>query len=441
MPLGPFYYDYFRSTPIYEGYYNSTKPEGLPLGELTLSGQTSPKKSHQDEFLEAMGGKKIENSCGEIDISSYIQIDKRIDHEWDVVDRATQTAKQEIQAEEDARVFKMMDDIANPSIEKIEEYKEIINQKTKEAEKLIIQNPDYMVVKRNEPAQEFYSGIWNAEYLELPKSVQEKRAIDQTAVTISEVRPVGEEIALEQPGEYVLTFDPVTSEWSSKKVEEKPKFFDSKGEVSATSLKDALQTLIKYAEILEKEEIKDVVALQKMQDNFAGGEALKHSIEKSIYFEPSYVTGGADPSAKVKQIIDSATKDELITRAINSAEGKKALAQAMAEPLRRNLNYHEIARAAFPIEQMGAAPSSLTYERTDRSQIMGSSDINELRQTITNIGGSLELKDKKKRRRRHKMVPVNPLFLFTLAAAGAGMAHATKPKVSNEDIKVRQINE
>lgn len=101
--------------------------------------------------------------------------------------------------------------------------------------------------------------------------------------------------------------------------------FNSKGEMNASSLKDALQTLVKYASILEEN--------QPSNAGLAGQPGL--SDEK---------------------------RDELISRAIMTQEGKIALAQAMANPIRRNLDYHGIARRALVVDPLpqGAMP---TYDR------------------------------------------------------------------------------
>lgn len=101
--------------------------------------------------------------------------------------------------------------------------------------------------------------------------------------------------------------------------------FNNKGELNASSLKDALQTLVKYASILEENQPSNV--------GLAGQPAL--SDEK---------------------------RDELISRAIMTQEGKIALAQAMANPIRRNLDYHGIARRALVVDPLpqGAMP---TYDR------------------------------------------------------------------------------
>lgn len=73
--------------------------------------------------------------------------------------------------------------------------------------------------------------------------------------------------------------------------------FNSKGELNASSVKEAVQVLAKYASIL--------------QDN-----------------EPSNAGLAGQPG------LSDDKRDELITRAIMTQEGKIALAQAMANPIR-----------------------------------------------------------------------------------------------------------
>ncbi len=101
--------------------------------------------------------------------------------------------------------------------------------------------------------------------------------------------------------------------------------FNNKGEMNGSNLRDALQTLVKYAAILEEN-------------------------------TPSNTGMAGQPS------LSDDKRDELVTRAIMTQEGKIALAQAMANPIRRNLDYHGIARRALVVDALaqGAYPS---YER------------------------------------------------------------------------------
>ena len=101
--------------------------------------------------------------------------------------------------------------------------------------------------------------------------------------------------------------------------------FNTQGEINASSLKDALTTLTKYASIIE--------------DN-----------------TPSNLALSGQPG-----LTDDA-RDELISRAIMSHDGKIALAQAMANPIRRNLDYQGIFRRALVVDPLpqGALP---VYDR------------------------------------------------------------------------------
>jgi len=94
--------------------------------------------------------------------------------------------------------------------------------------------------------------------------------------------------------------------------------FNAQGETNASSLQDALSALVKHAAIL--------------QDNMSSNVGL---------------TG--QPGLGDDQ------RDELITRAIQTHEGKLALAQAMANPIRRNLDYQGIARRALVVDPLTVA--------------------------------------------------------------------------------------
>jgi hypothetical protein len=74
-------------------------------------------------------------------------------------------------------------------------------------------------------------------------------------------------------------------------------FFNGKGEMNAGSVKDALNTLVKYAAILEEN-------------------------------QPSNSALAGQPS------LNDEKRDELISRAIMTQEGKLALSQAMGNPIR-----------------------------------------------------------------------------------------------------------
>jgi len=102
-------------------------------------------------------------------------------------------------------------------------------------------------------------------------------------------------------------------------------YFNDQGQLNANSLKDAFQTIIRYASILE--------------ENQPSGASLAG--------QPSY---------------SDTKRDDLITKAIMTQEGKIALAQAMANPIRRNLDYQGIARRTLVLDPLpqGALP---VYDR------------------------------------------------------------------------------
>lgn len=102
-------------------------------------------------------------------------------------------------------------------------------------------------------------------------------------------------------------------------------YFDSKGEVNAYSKSDALSQIMKIASILSQNEPANIG-----------------------------LTGQLSMSDEAR--------DQLIVQALNTQQGKVALAQAMANPIRRNLDYHGIARRALVVDPLaqGAYP---TYER------------------------------------------------------------------------------
>lgn len=101
--------------------------------------------------------------------------------------------------------------------------------------------------------------------------------------------------------------------------------FNSLGTTNASSVKDALNTLVKYAAIIEEG-------------------------------QPSNFGLAGRPS------LNDEKRDELIARALLTQDGKIALAQAMASPIRRNLDYQGIARRLLVVDPLpqGVLP---TYER------------------------------------------------------------------------------
>jgi len=102
-------------------------------------------------------------------------------------------------------------------------------------------------------------------------------------------------------------------------------FFANNGQLNASNYNDAIQSIVKLASIL--------------QDN-----------------QPSNASLAGQPS------LTNSDKDNLISKAILTQEGKVALAQAMANPIRRNLDYQGIARRVLVIDPLpqGALP---VYDR------------------------------------------------------------------------------
>jgi hypothetical protein len=100
--------------------------------------------------------------------------------------------------------------------------------------------------------------------------------------------------------------------------------FNQSGQLNASSVKDAMQSIVKLAALLEEN-------------------------------APAN-TGLTSPN------VSESKRDELISRAIMTQEGKISLAQAMANPIRRNLDYHGIGRRALVVDPLpqGALP---TYDR------------------------------------------------------------------------------
>lgn len=101
-------------------------------------------------------------------------------------------------------------------------------------------------------------------------------------------------------------------------------YFDNQGQINASSVQDCLRQIAKIASTLT--------------DNLPSSSGL------------------------TSPVVNDARRDELIQRALFSPEGKVALAQAMANPVRRNLDYQGIARRALVVDPLaqGALP---TYDR------------------------------------------------------------------------------
>ena len=101
--------------------------------------------------------------------------------------------------------------------------------------------------------------------------------------------------------------------------------FNTHGELNALNDRDALSQIVKYASILER------------------NQSSNHALAGS-------------PSFTEEQ------KDELIRRALMTTEGKVALGQAMANPIRRNLDYQGVGRRVLVVDPLpqGALP---VYDR------------------------------------------------------------------------------
>ena len=99
--------------------------------------------------------------------------------------------------------------------------------------------------------------------------------------------------------------------------------FNSKGELNASSVQEALQIIQKYASSIE--------------DN-------------------------APSNLSLSQGISDDRRNELVEKALLSHDGKVALAQAMANPIRKNLDYMGVARRALVVDALpqGALP---VYDR------------------------------------------------------------------------------
>lgn len=101
--------------------------------------------------------------------------------------------------------------------------------------------------------------------------------------------------------------------------------FNTHGEINASNVQDALGQIVKYASIIEE--------LQPSNAVQAGGASLNDQ-----------------------------QRDEMIKQALMTQEGKIALGQAMATPIRRNLDYQGVGRKALVVDPLpqGALP---VYDR------------------------------------------------------------------------------
>ena len=97
--------------------------------------------------------------------------------------------------------------------------------------------------------------------------------------------------------------------------------FNTHGELNAANVKDALSQIVKYASLIED-------------------------------MQSSSATHSSAPSLSDEQ------RDEMIKQALMTQEGKIALGQAMATPIRRNLDYQGVGRKALVVDPLpqGALP-------------------------------------------------------------------------------------
>ena len=91
--------------------------------------------------------------------------------------------------------------------------------------------------------------------------------------------------------------------------------FNTHGEINASNVQDALSQIVKYASIIED-------------------------------LQPSSNAQVSAPG------LNDSQRDEMIKQALMTQEGKIALGQAMANPIRRNLDYQGVARKALVVDPL-----------------------------------------------------------------------------------------
>ena len=101
--------------------------------------------------------------------------------------------------------------------------------------------------------------------------------------------------------------------------------FNTHGEINASNVQEALSQIVKYASVIED-------------------------------LQPSSNAQATAPG------LNDGQRDEMIKQALMTQEGKIALGQAMANPIRRNLDYQGVARKALVVDPLpqGALP---VYDR------------------------------------------------------------------------------
>lgn len=113
--------------------------------------------------------------------------------------------------------------------------------------------------------------------------------------------------------------------------------FNSNGEVNASSVQDALSAIVKYASIIED-------------------------------LQPS-----SNSQAMAASLTDG-QRDDMIKQALLTSEGKIALGQAMANPIRRNLDYQGVARKAFVVDPLPQGALAIYDRDIDVSAVVISSN-------------------------------------------------------------------
>lgn len=113
--------------------------------------------------------------------------------------------------------------------------------------------------------------------------------------------------------------------------------FNNQGQVNANNVQEALNTIMKYATVL--------------QNNMPSNAGL---------------VGQAG--------LSEAKRDELVSKAIMTQEGKIALAQSMANPIRRNLDYQGIARRTLVVDPLPQGALAVYDRDIDVSAVVVSSN-------------------------------------------------------------------
>lgn len=97
--------------------------------------------------------------------------------------------------------------------------------------------------------------------------------------------------------------------------------FNTHGELNTANIKDALEQILKYAAVIEE-------------------------------------AGSSSNALSQGSSLSDSQRDELIKQALQTQDGKVALGQAMANPIRRNLDYQGVGRKALVVDPLpqGALP-------------------------------------------------------------------------------------